>query len=1034
MFFLKLLGGAALEDDGTPVTGRPVHRRRLALLAVLAAARGRTVGRERLVGYLWPESPGDAARHLLSESLYILRKALGENAFVAAGDEVGLDPAVVASDVALFQDALEKDDPAAAAALYAGPFLDGFAVSDAPEFERWAEEERDRLGRAYARALEALAEAREAEGDPLGAAEWWKRLARHDPFSSRVALRVMRALETGGERAAAVRHAAVHAAMVRQELGVEPDAEVEALARRIREAPRPAPAAPAPPPAAAAAPAETRRAPAPEPAPAVPAAVVPAAADEDRPYAAEVERRAAGPSRWLQRPRHPRGLATVAMVGAIAIGLTLGLQRQSPAGEDSSVYIVLPFAEHGGGATFSPDQAELLLHDALSRWTDLQLVDAQRARDLLARYGVPKTLSEAREIARQAGAGRILWGEITPLGDSVAVRAGLYDLRRGGDAPEHTIRFGKDLGGASARMGELAAALLGREVNPAGDAEDAAGTTSLAAWQAYQRGRLAMARWDLEAAREQLARAVETDPGFAAAHLWLAQAIAWTGQSDPAEWRGDAARALADSARLAPRERALARALLALGSHRFPEACAAYDALVARDSADFAAWFGLGECHRRDWVVLPDPASPSGWRFRGSYHRAVQAYGRALRTVPSSHLAFRGAGFARLNELLQADPTLLRFGMSTGADTVRFAAYPSLAADTLAFVPWRAEDVAALRRETIPATRNAAVSRNRAVLRGVLLQWARAFPQSPDAYEALAAGLETMGEIRAVRQGQPSAFTALRQARMLARSPEQRLRLSVAQVRLYLRTGEWERARALADSALAGWADPGPREARALAPLAVLTGRAERARALVRAGVPEETFFTPQGQMVQVPAPLAEAWADALVYGSLGMARESEAAERQVERLIGTWIAPANRAAVRTALLGSPRRLGWGLGAARAWRAPLAEPDFVVEMQQLLARGDARAARERLAGVAQARGSRRPGDLTLDFVFPEAELRLALGDTAGAVEELDRTLAALEALPPTVLDRVDEAAGLTRAMRLRAAVASVRGDRRTAEA
>jgi transposase len=43
--------------------------------------------------------------------------------------------------------------------VYGGPLLDGFYVADAPEFERWVEGERDRLGRAYARALERLAEA-----------------------------------------------------------------------------------------------------------------------------------------------------------------------------------------------------------------------------------------------------------------------------------------------------------------------------------------------------------------------------------------------------------------------------------------------------------------------------------------------------------------------------------------------------------------------------------------------------------------------------------------------------------------------------------------------------------------------------------------------------------------------------------------------------------------------------------------------------------------------------------------------------------
>ncbi|HEX2078338.1 MAG TPA: hypothetical protein VHG08_11535, partial [Longimicrobium sp.] len=160
MFILKVLGGAALERGGVPVTGRAVHRRRLALLALLAAARGRMVRRERIIGYLWPEHPGDAARHLLSESLYILRRTVGDDTFVTAGDELALDPAVVRSDLGDFLAALDADDPGRAVAAYGGPFLDGFAVDDAPEFERWAEEERDRLARAYARALEQLAEAR----------------------------------------------------------------------------------------------------------------------------------------------------------------------------------------------------------------------------------------------------------------------------------------------------------------------------------------------------------------------------------------------------------------------------------------------------------------------------------------------------------------------------------------------------------------------------------------------------------------------------------------------------------------------------------------------------------------------------------------------------------------------------------------------------------------------------------------------------------------------------------------------------------
>jgi DNA-binding SARP family transcriptional activator len=1022
MFVLKVLGGAALERGGVPVTGRAVHRRRLALLALLASARGRMVRRERLIGYLWPDHPGDAARHLLSESLYILRKAVGEDTFVTAGDELTLDPAVVRSDLADFLAAVEGDDPEAAVAAYGGPFLDGFYVADAPDFERWAEEERDRLARTYARALEQLAEAREAEGDPLGAAEWWKRLARHDPFSSRIALRTMQALDAGGERAAAIRHAAGHAGLVRAEMEAEPDAAVEELARRLREAPRTEPISPYAGAATASAGAAATAVQAP-PAPAEPAAVPRTLEPVAEPAAAP--RPFALPRRWWMP-----GLAAAAVLVAVVLGILGTRSRAIAEGLDASVYLVLPFDQRGASAV-TPDQAELLLHDALSRWTDLRLVDAQRARDLLARNGPPENLRDAQDLARDAGAGKLIWGEITPLGDSIVVRAALYDLTRRGDPVQAaTIRVGRDLRGVSARFGARASALLGRS---GGDLGGAAGTTSLAAWQAYGRGRVAMSRWELGVARTELKQAVSLDPGYAAAHLWLAQAIAWDGAWSPAEWRENAARALADSARLSARERALAGALVSLGEERYPDACRIYEGLIARDSSDFAAWFGVGECHRRDQVVLPDPSSPSGWRFRSSYHRAVEAYSRALRAVPSSHLAFRGAGFARLSDLLKTSEGFLRPGYAASAgETVRFASYPSLAADTLAFVPWLMDDVARVRKETVPATRREAVARNREVLRVILVDWARAFPQSPDAHEALSQGLEGLGEIRDVAEGQPSAFSELARARTLATDPEARLRMNIAQVRLYVRVGDFPRARALADSTLRQWRTPGPRDAMSLAPLAVLTGRVEPARVLMRAGVPQVTFLTPRGQPVQVPAPLAQAQADAVLYAGLGLEPEGGEAEAALLRLVEAWIEPGARATVHTALLNSSRRLSFPGNAAQVRRLPLQEADPVLEMQQMLAAGDAAGARARLATLLEGRGPRRPGDLTADFTYVEAELHLALGDTAAALAELDRSLLALEALPLSVLHRVEETAGLLRAMRLRAELAAARGDARTA--
>jgi DNA-binding SARP family transcriptional activator len=239
LFTLKLLGGASLEGPAGRMRGRPAHTRRVALLTVLAMSRGRMVGRERLIALLWPEASSESGRALLSESLYVLRKALGEEAILTAGDEVGINDAIVEADAAVFEAFLARDAFVDAVGLYRGPFLNGFYVTDAPDFERWAEDERSRLARAYTRALEALAAVSEEEGDLLAAAEWWRALLVEDPYNSRAVLRAMAALEAVGERAAALQLAETHGDRMRDELAAAPDPQVVDLAERLRTAPLP---------------------------------------------------------------------------------------------------------------------------------------------------------------------------------------------------------------------------------------------------------------------------------------------------------------------------------------------------------------------------------------------------------------------------------------------------------------------------------------------------------------------------------------------------------------------------------------------------------------------------------------------------------------------------------------------------------------------------------------------------------------------------------------------------------------------------
>jgi DNA-binding SARP family transcriptional activator len=222
---LTLIGGA---------TGNLSHqRRRLALLALLAASSERGMSRDQLIGYLWPDSSGENGRHSLEQLLHALRRALGESAFKGT-NPVALDTGVIASDVNDFEHALARGDLTAAVELYAGPFLQGFYLDDAAEFERWATTERTRLANRYSETLTRLAAEAERARDNTGSIRWRRRQVEADPVSSRSALALMRALVASGDQTAALQHARIYEALVRQELESEPDPSIMSYVAALR--------------------------------------------------------------------------------------------------------------------------------------------------------------------------------------------------------------------------------------------------------------------------------------------------------------------------------------------------------------------------------------------------------------------------------------------------------------------------------------------------------------------------------------------------------------------------------------------------------------------------------------------------------------------------------------------------------------------------------------------------------------------------------------------------------------------------------
>lgn len=240
MIRLRTLGGVEIEagnaGDAPPVS---LQSKQLALLALLiVSSDGDAQRRDTLVGLLWPERDQRGARHALSQALYGLRRALGDDIIVNEGSEkVRVSRVHVWCDAVAFREALVADRPDEAVSLYGGEFMPGFYIREAEVFDQWLTTTREALARQYGAALRSLAEDAEAAGDYERAADRWGQISAHDPYDSAAVLKHMRTLEASGRRGAAIERAEEHAVFLAEELGAEPDPDIAALGSRLRDTP-----------------------------------------------------------------------------------------------------------------------------------------------------------------------------------------------------------------------------------------------------------------------------------------------------------------------------------------------------------------------------------------------------------------------------------------------------------------------------------------------------------------------------------------------------------------------------------------------------------------------------------------------------------------------------------------------------------------------------------------------------------------------------------------------------------------------------
>ena len=586
---------------------------------MLAVARGRGVSRDKLIAYLWPEQDAEHGRPLLSDSIYRVNQALGVEAIVGAADDLRLSTDALPSDVAAFEDAIEQGEWQRAVEVYGGPFLDGFFLAEAEEFERWATTERDRLGRAYARAIEALSENAERRGDTVEAVRWWRALAAHDPYSSRVVVRLMRALDRCGDRAAALQHARIHATLLAEEFGTEPDAAVAELAASMRAQP----IAPAPPPRA-----PDTTAVEPEP--------------EDRASAAPPPLPVATAQPRTRRPRWPVAAAVTAVVIAVAIAAR-GRASEGGKVENASV-AVLPFVDLSAANDheyFSDGMTEELINT-------LGRVQGVRVASRTSSFAFKGKTPNVREVGAQLGVATVLDGSVRAADGTLRITARLSNARDGYQLWSRT--YERKLEDVFAIQEEISRSIVetlkGTLIGSADSVATERRDTDLEAYSLYLRGRHALymkGRYSwyrrteegLRTAATYFAEAIAKDSTYALAHAGLADANAVLGFYDYLPPREAFPRA----------ERAARRAMALDSALAQPYATLGYVELYHNWN-----WSRAEEWFTRAIEVGPRYSTAHQWHanfltVRARFDEAERAMGRAEEIDPLSLIASAAHGW-----------------------------------------------------------------------------------------------------------------------------------------------------------------------------------------------------------------------------------------------------------------------------------------------------------------------------------------------------------------------------------------------------
>ncbi len=242
MLEVTLLGEINIRLDGDPFN-RFRSQTEIALLAYLAHS-GQAHNREALADLLWDASTTEQSLSNLRTALARLRKEVGDH-LVVTRKTVAVSPAVHhQTDSACFQSLLAGAGKEGSAGsmhrlaqgldLYAGEFMAGFSLPNAPRFNDWLVVEGERTRQLALNGYRQLADWQEEQGSFAAGILIIRRWLKLDPWDETAYQKLMRLLAYEGRTSEALGAYKKYRDLLQKEMGISPAPETIALYDSIK--------------------------------------------------------------------------------------------------------------------------------------------------------------------------------------------------------------------------------------------------------------------------------------------------------------------------------------------------------------------------------------------------------------------------------------------------------------------------------------------------------------------------------------------------------------------------------------------------------------------------------------------------------------------------------------------------------------------------------------------------------------------------------------------------------------------------------